>query len=392
MKCIYCSQEKNAKDFSSKEHVIPDALGTFGAGANTPTLINCVCKECNQYFGNKLEVACIRYSYLELFRSGLFGTLKYQDPKIKPKAIKTSSFLDIKAAHNKEMKDKLSLTLHTENKSIDLENSISFRLDETGDQWAQHDFQYLKNHPELVKELKQKLSSLTNKTDAIYIVCDSDETLKTISDFLQAAGFDFKPSGKINPIEDILPSEGSLLTEITIKMDARFYRFIAKIAFNYFVKYACDNLHINIHDKSIDGLRAFIREGKKYEHESSFKPISESKIKGQDDRARFPNCFHLVCLENINGALNAYVNLYNSIGYSFVLFRANTVASDYCIGHHFDFIHKEVGLVTFYQKLKTRLYNIGILPVLEKTSLPGIKSYKRRIVLPTIKDLLRWGK
>ena len=54
MKCIYCL-ESDRVTFRGVEHVIPQAFGTFGA--NTPTL-DCVCDDCNKYFGQKLDCCC----------------------------------------------------------------------------------------------------------------------------------------------------------------------------------------------------------------------------------------------------------------------------------------------------------------------------------------------
>jgi hypothetical protein len=50
-KCIYCKTEDVTR-FTSVEHVIPQSFGTFGD--RTPTL-NCVCDDCNSYFGRKLD-------------------------------------------------------------------------------------------------------------------------------------------------------------------------------------------------------------------------------------------------------------------------------------------------------------------------------------------------
>ncbi|HEV2549451.1 MAG TPA: HNH endonuclease [Stellaceae bacterium] len=50
-KCIYCLTE-DATRFKGVEHVIPQSFGTFGD--RTPTL-NCVCDDCNSYFGRKLD-------------------------------------------------------------------------------------------------------------------------------------------------------------------------------------------------------------------------------------------------------------------------------------------------------------------------------------------------
>jgi hypothetical protein len=53
MKCIYCKVEKDAKYFTKVEHVIPQSFGHF---ENNLTLRNVVCDDCNQYFGDNLEL------------------------------------------------------------------------------------------------------------------------------------------------------------------------------------------------------------------------------------------------------------------------------------------------------------------------------------------------
>jgi len=50
-----------------REHVISDAFGTFEP--DTPVLHNTVCRNCNQYFGDHLEV---RYA-----RGAIEGLLRY---------------------------------------------------------------------------------------------------------------------------------------------------------------------------------------------------------------------------------------------------------------------------------------------------------------------------
>lgn len=51
MKCIYCLKVSGVT-FRGVEHVIPQAFGTFAS--KTPT-VDCVCDECNAYFGRELD-------------------------------------------------------------------------------------------------------------------------------------------------------------------------------------------------------------------------------------------------------------------------------------------------------------------------------------------------
>jgi hypothetical protein len=66
MVCIYCLKEKSEAGFN-KDHVIPRCFGSFEP--NNFTLINCVCSECNQFFGDTLEIS--------LGRDSLEGVTRY---------------------------------------------------------------------------------------------------------------------------------------------------------------------------------------------------------------------------------------------------------------------------------------------------------------------------
>jgi hypothetical protein len=57
--CIYCKTEDRAL-FKGVEHLIPQSFGTFGT--ETPTL-NCVCDDCNNFFGRSIDQAFARDSW-----------------------------------------------------------------------------------------------------------------------------------------------------------------------------------------------------------------------------------------------------------------------------------------------------------------------------------------
>ncbi len=67
--CIYCKNTHTGL-FSGREHVIPQAFGTFGT--LTPTL-RCVCDECNAYFAKFLDQM--------LARETLEGVTRYKNNK-----------------------------------------------------------------------------------------------------------------------------------------------------------------------------------------------------------------------------------------------------------------------------------------------------------------------
>lgn len=53
----------------NREHVIPDAFGTFGS--QTPTLLKCVCKGCNDFFARVLDPVLTRDTYEGITRYAL---------------------------------------------------------------------------------------------------------------------------------------------------------------------------------------------------------------------------------------------------------------------------------------------------------------------------------
>ena len=74
--CIYCLEEKPLTAFN-REHVIPQAFGTFEGNL----VLDCVCKDCNDYFSRELE--------LKLARDTVEGRERVRAGLVKPAAFKT---------------------------------------------------------------------------------------------------------------------------------------------------------------------------------------------------------------------------------------------------------------------------------------------------------------
>lgn len=79
--CIYCRTVGPESVFST-EHVIPKAFGTFGT--DTLVLNNCVTSDCNQFFGDTLEVIVSRGSLeaIERFKGGLKPLVEIADVRL----------------------------------------------------------------------------------------------------------------------------------------------------------------------------------------------------------------------------------------------------------------------------------------------------------------------
>ena len=70
--CLYCRETKNASEFN-REHVVPDAFGTFHQNF---VLNDVVCSACNSYFGRTLD--------LKLARESIEGLDRYENKVRQP--------------------------------------------------------------------------------------------------------------------------------------------------------------------------------------------------------------------------------------------------------------------------------------------------------------------
>lgn len=62
--CIYCRRDLPVSAFN-REHILLQALGRFNG---EPTTIHSVCRECNQYFGDSIDLLFARGSVEALLR------------------------------------------------------------------------------------------------------------------------------------------------------------------------------------------------------------------------------------------------------------------------------------------------------------------------------------
>lgn len=73
--CIYCLERKSESAFN-REHVIPEAFGAFEGNL----VIECVCKDCNRYFGETIDLKLARDSFegIDRFLSGMKSPAEYK--------------------------------------------------------------------------------------------------------------------------------------------------------------------------------------------------------------------------------------------------------------------------------------------------------------------------
>ena len=88
--CIYCL-EKKPEDAFNAEHVIPQAFGKFDPNA----VLDCVCIDCNQYFGDTIDMKLARDSFegIDRFWSGMKPASEFKS--LGPKSTTKVKFKDV---------------------------------------------------------------------------------------------------------------------------------------------------------------------------------------------------------------------------------------------------------------------------------------------------------
>ena len=241
--CIYCQRVDPPCGFT-REHVIPEALGTFAKG-DVITLTDEVCGECNQYFGDTLELflnrdsaeAMLRFRYglknpadvRKFFRNRVQARLPRDGSQfggayldfVPPPAGQLEPYLDIVPQFGFERRDGKGWEYFTEQEFHDEPDWPKRIATDLGPQRV-----ILYNS----EESKQRLSKLT--ADRL--------PLKNPQD---TPGLKPFTSGRVN-------------AEIELTFDKVLARAVAKIAFNYLTKVHGANVALR---PEFDGVRQFVR-------------------------------------------------------------------------------------------------------------------------------------
>ena len=245
MKCIYCIEEKPLTSFTKVEHVI---LQSFGLFANNFTLINIVCDDCNQYFGDCLEIA--------MARDTLEGASRFKFGLKTPKEFKSlgkQSRIMIKIAEG-ECKGAYAYREYSEKQGrivIKPIPQIGFLKKEP----AEYEYYLLDQIPH--KNDLDKDGFDTKRPRALKALGVDVDTARQV---LAEKGIKFEYEGEAGPSEN--PQE-DWLCKVDALIDSTIFRAVAKIAFNYL---AFGEGRDFLLDKSFDSSRNFIRHGKKADY------------------------------------------------------------------------------------------------------------------------------
>lgn len=313
-KCIYCLRELDANEFKS-EHVIPQAFGTFEGNL---TLNKSVCGECNQYFGDKLELIFARDSSeaYDRVRHGLKSPAELHDL--------LHQRLTFALANEGEWTG-LRLALTAENGMAVVSPVPQVRFcSRRGDK------QIFVTEAEL-EDPDESLLKEIDPTGGIAIFSPSELIEGRLIEALARMEIRFEKESDIPPPRI---NEAEIEVEVQTKIDPIVKRCVAKIAFNYLAYTSGDAF---VHGESFHAVRSFVRQGEAPDY-----PVvsaTDNPILADDQRHLRQTDGHLITVNWTSDRRHviAQMSLFNRLTYRVSLARYfpglwRPIRS----GHHFD--------------------------------------------------------
>lgn len=327
MKCIYCLEDKTDDYFTKTEHVIPQAFGVF---RNNFTLNNEVCDQCNQYFGDNLEI--------DLGRDTIEGISRHSLGIKSPKEFK--SLGNRSRLSFKVMEGPLSGTFAYLDYSPNIKDVVVKPLPQVGFLNRKTlEYMYFRLN-EIPSKNQLNLLNLDYSKDVRFFGATED----SIQEALKAVDINLNFTSDYEIIED---GFGESEVEIEGYLDDTIYRAIAKIAFNYM---AFMNGADFVLQKTFNPIRYFIRRGQRAKR--VFVLVRNDNILADEDMER-PRLCHIVTLNwaQEGQAILSQVSLSNS----FFSYRVQ-------LSKHYRGKHQDIRSGHFFNLGDNKIYELTPLP------------------------------
>jgi len=330
IKCIYCLKDKSRSAYRRREHVMPQCYGAFSP--NNLILYETVCDECNQYFGENIE--------LYLGRDTIEGVTRYRYG-IKPReSPKRHIRLKFKISGG-ELKGMIVIPKYT---GVPGENAMEMVLQVGFFRKDDQEYDYFE--PQDIpsgNELREQDYELEN--EKIRLIAKNAEEMNYLIKMLKEKGMDVRPEEEMKWPEYV-KDKNQILAEGIIRIDRIIYRALSKIGFNYLAYVAGKDFTLF---EDFHGIRNFIRYNEGNSDHYFF--ANEPPILYFDRIFRRYNIKetngHLVVAEWKGMNLIAKVSIFNMTTYSIRLCRNfKGIWRPIKCGHHFDVNSKEVSKLT----------------------------------------------
>jgi hypothetical protein len=318
--CIYCPQTDPSR-FRGVEHVIPQGFGRFGS--ETPTL-DCVCDDCNAYFGREFDQLLARDTYE--------GVSRYSRGQFSREA-RPQRRVSLTLADAAEAGDFLGLRV-----SVD---GTTGRLMPPAAQFHVHNFRTGKDEVYFLPQIAgltvpeadygRPGTNGEKGTWRCKIFAPSREAHDAMVDALQRAGIDFRPGTPFQtPWNSKSGEQPSFLVEIASEVDKPHKRAIAKILMNFVA------FHLG-RDEALAPrwafLRRYVRTG---EGEIKARLSGRPFWTGQEtDQLRLQDNSINVRIENLDGNIVGAIQFYNLHTYEMILVENDSLRPDQEIGRRY---------------------------------------------------------
>ncbi len=324
MKCIYCLEIKSKEDYRKREHVIPQCFGKF-----TPDnliLYETVCDDCNQYFGESIELFFGRDSFegIERLRHGI----RPKKPLKNRRRIKSE-------VYEGEWKGVIVTEVAQENS-----REIGLKMAAQAGFYNKYKHGYDYFEPEDIPDadsLRRNGYELQSKI--VWMIAEEGDKLDSLVELLNKKGI--RVSANCHLIKEAEIGE-QVIVQTNLVIDRIILRGFSKIAFNYLSFIAGRDL---LFSDDFDDIRRFVR----YDEGESddFITVNASPILYEDqmlDRFRVKVTEgHLIILGWKNTDLLSKVSLFNTSTY---LIKLCTMFSGIWrpvkSGHHFNLENRSV--------------------------------------------------
>jgi hypothetical protein len=318
--CIYCRQTDPDR-FRGVEHVIRQGFGRFGS--ETPTL-DCVCDDCNAYFGRELDQLLTRDTYE--------GISRYSRGLLSSEA-RPQKRLSLTLADPAEAGDFVGLRV-----AVD---GTTGQLMPPGGQFHVHNFRTGKDEVYFLRQIAgltlpeadygKPATNGEKGTWKCKILAPSREAHDAMVEALQRAGIDFRPG---TPFQSPWGSESgdpsSFLVEIASEVDKPHKRAIAKIIMNFVA------FHLGreeVFGPRWDFLRRYIRYGEgEIKARLSHRPFWTGQ---ETEQLRFRDDSINVRIENLDGNVVGAIQFYNLHTYEMILIESDALRPDQEIGRRY---------------------------------------------------------
>jgi HNH endonuclease len=325
--CIYCLREGQEFD---REHVIPEAFGTF-----EPTsfiLYNAVCRECNNWFGRTLDFALSRDSMEALlrFRYGTKSPSEARDlpyRKIELKIGQPGPWFGATVVLEPDRAGKAVEPVPVAQAAFRWKGTQEWTFLVERELDADALAAYVKPVPGMLE---------------IRVMGPSRHDHERVLQRLKAAGINFRQESSLaNPITD----DGKVLVEIEAAVDQTIFRAIAKIAFNYVAHQHGSDFVLR---SDFDDIRKYIRYGMAPAWTQRVPVVlpSQRPVLFDDLPQMRQTNGHLITFDWNTGQTGflAQVSLFNTVTYHVAIcpVYSGVWSNGFSRGHHFDIEAKTI--------------------------------------------------